>query len=73
MCRAGCLLLEMLPWACHNLLQGYKKQCPTWITLDLNAQMTGEMQELVLGSWHRILPGIPAAQEWQQEGKEAWE
>lgn len=69
MCRTGCLLLETLPWACHNLLQGYKKQCPTRMRLDLNAQMTGEMQELVLGSWHRILPAIPAA---QREPRAGW-
>lgn len=37
--------------------------------LDLNAQMTGEMQELVLGSWHRILPAIPAA---QREPRAGW-
>lgn len=68
MWRTGCLLLELLPWPCHNLLRGYKKQCPTRITLDLNPQMTGEVQEFVLGCWHRILPEIQMPQELQQKG-----
>lgn len=67
MWRTGCLLLELLPWACHNLLRGYKKQRPTRIRLDLNPQMTGEMQEFVLGCW-QCVPETQMPQELQRKG-----
>lgn len=66
----------ILSLALSQSVQGYKKQRPTRIRLDLNPQMTGEMlQEFVLGSWQRMLAGSSpgqggcAAAPW---GRRAW-